>query len=100
MRRRDKGGESGSRPTYSNLGSRMLELLRLAEEQREEIIAEARQEAAKIVDEARKQAEEILANARAQAGKLGDDAMTEPDAGQGLGFETDVNPGAAHNVAE
>ena len=56
-RRRDKGGDRGSRPTYSGLGSRIEELLRLADEQRDEIITEARHEAAGIVDEARKQAE-------------------------------------------
>jgi hypothetical protein len=52
MRRRDKSGEGGARPTYSGLGSRIEHLLRLAEEQRDQIISEARHEAAAIVDEA------------------------------------------------
>jgi F0F1-type ATP synthase membrane subunit b/b' len=62
MRRRDKAGD-GSRPTYASLGSRIEDLLRLAEEQRDQIIAEARQEAAGIIEEARGQAAEILAAA-------------------------------------
>jgi cell division septum initiation protein DivIVA len=62
MRRRDKAGDS-SRPTYASLGRRIEELLRLAEEQRDQIIAEARQEAAGIIDEAHRQAAEILADA-------------------------------------
>ncbi|MDR2983757.1 MAG: hypothetical protein LBV34_02855 [Nocardiopsaceae bacterium] len=57
-------------------------MLRLAEEQQEEIIAEAHEEAARTADEARKQAEEILANARRQVGNVADDASTEADAGQ------------------
>ena len=91
MRRRDKGGERGSRPTYSGLGSRIEHLLRLAEEQRDEILTDARHEAGQIVDEARKQAEEILANARAQASQPAGGAMTEPSAGQGSVFEPGVN---------
>ncbi len=92
LRRRDKGGDRGSRPTYSGLGSHIEELLRLAEEQRDEIITEARHEAAGIVDEARKQAEVILANAGMQAGRLAGGAMTEPGAGQGAGFEAGIPP--------
>jgi hypothetical protein len=92
MRWRDKSGEDGSRPTYSGLGSRIEHLLRLAEEQRDQIITEARREAAAIVDEARRQAEEILASARAQAGRRVGGAMTEPSAGQESGFDAGVNP--------
>jgi vacuolar-type H+-ATPase subunit E/Vma4 len=78
MRRRDKGGE---RPTYSGLGARVEQLLRLTEEQREQILADARAEAADIVDEARRQAEQILADARARAGQVDDGGRTEPGAG-------------------
>jgi cell division septum initiation protein DivIVA len=87
LRRRDKSGGESSRPTYASLGSRIEYLLRLAEEQRDQIITEARHEAAVIVDDARRQAEEILASARAQAGQLAGGAVTEPGAGQegGLG---------------
>jgi F0F1-type ATP synthase membrane subunit b/b' len=70
IRRRDKSGKDDSRPTYSGLGTRIQQLL-LAEEQRDQIISEARQEAAEIVDGAHRQAEEILARARAQAGQPG-----------------------------
>ncbi len=41
MRRRDKSREDGSRPTYSGLGSRIEHLLRLAGEQRDQIITES-----------------------------------------------------------
>jgi cell division septum initiation protein DivIVA len=65
MRRR---GKSGVQPTYSGLGDRISQLLRLAEEQREQILADARAEAAGIVKEARRQAEQILADAGGRAG--------------------------------
>jgi len=74
LRRRGNGGEIGPQRSYSNLGSRITELLREAEEQRDLIIAEAHQEAARIVDEARKEAEAILANAKLRAGQLPDRA--------------------------
>jgi cell division septum initiation protein DivIVA len=86
LRRRDKSSDS-SRPIYSSLGSRIEHLLRLAEEQRDQIITEARQEAARIVDDARRQAGEILANARCQADQLAGATMTQPSAGQDSGFE-------------
>ncbi len=82
MRRRDRGGE---RPTYSGLGAEIEQLLRLAEEQREQILADARAgaraEAAGIVEEARRQAEQILADARARAGQIDDGGRAEPGAG-------------------
>jgi len=80
LRRRDKS--SGSRPSYSGLGSRIEGLLRLAEEQRDQILAEAHQEAARIVDDARRQAAEILADARLQADQPAGGVTTEPAAGQ------------------
>jgi len=86
LRRRDKSS-NGSRQTYSGLGSRIEHLLRLAEEQRDQIITEARQEAARIIDDARSQAGEILANARFQADQPAGGAMTKPGAGQDSGFE-------------
>ena len=70
MRRRGKSGERDSRPSYPGLGSRIEQLLRIGEEERDQIIAEARDEAARIVDDAHRQAEEILANAKLQAGRL------------------------------
>jgi cell division septum initiation protein DivIVA len=78
LRRRGKGGESGTPRSYSNLGTRIADLLRLAEEQRDQIITEAHQEAARIVDEARNEADEILAKARLRAVQLPDDAMVQP----------------------
>jgi len=60
-RRREKNSD-GSRPAHSGLGSRLEQLLRLTEEQRDLMITEARQEAARIVADARSQAAEILAN--------------------------------------
>ena len=78
IRRRDKSGE---RPTYSGLGTRIEQLLRLAEEQREQILADALAEATAIVEEARRQAEQILADARARAGLMVDGGRTEPGAG-------------------
>ena len=92
MRRRDKSGKDGSRPTCSSLGSRIEHLLRLAEEERDQILIEGRREAAAIVDEARRQAEAMLARPRAQAGRFVGGAMTEPSAGQESGFEAGVNP--------
>jgi len=86
IRRRDKSGDGSSRPTYSSLGSRIEHLLRLAEEQHDQIIAEARHEAAQIVDEARSQAQEILANARAEAGQLTGGPPTTLSAGQEAEF--------------
>jgi vacuolar-type H+-ATPase subunit E/Vma4 len=70
MRRSGKSGERYSRPSYPGLGSSIEQLLRMAEEERDQIIAEARDEAARIVDDAHRQAEEILANAKLQARRL------------------------------
>jgi len=75
IRRRDKSGDGISRPTYSSLGSRIEHLLRLAEEQHDQII-----------DEARSQAQGILANARAEAGQLTGGPPTTLSAGQEAGF--------------
>ncbi len=55
------------RPTYSGLGSRIEGLLKLAEEQRDVIIAEARAEAEQIIAKARDDAEQITRAAREQA---------------------------------
>ncbi len=100
LRRRDSGGDRGSRPTYSSLGSRIEELLRLAEEQRDQIITEARHEAAAIVDDARKQAEVILLNARMQADQLAGGAMTEPGTGQASRFEAGIRSTTAADESE
>lgn len=70
IRRRGRERQDGSRPSYASLGRRIEDLMRLAEEQRDLVIVEARQEAAEIIAEARRQAEEILATARAQAGRV------------------------------
>jgi cell division septum initiation protein DivIVA len=86
LRRRDKSSD-GSWPSYSGLGSRIEGLLRLAEEQRDQILAEAHQEAARIVDDARSQAAEILADARLQADQPTGGVTTEPGAGQEPGCE-------------
>jgi len=51
LRRRSKRGNSGPHQADSRLGSRVAELLRLAEEERNEIVTKAHPEAARIVDE-------------------------------------------------
>lgn len=77
MRRRDRSGE---RPADAGLGRRIEGLLRLAEEQREQILAEARAEAAGIIEEARRQAEQILADAKVRAGEAAGGGIAGPGA--------------------
>jgi len=89
-RRREKNSD-GSRPAHSGLGSRLEQLLRLTEEQRDLMITEARQEAARIVADARSQAAEILANARIQANQLAGETRTGPGAGQESDLEATGN---------
>ena len=55
---------------YSGLGSRIEQLLRLAEQERQNVLVEARAEAAGIHEEARRQAEQILAEATTRAGQI------------------------------
>jgi len=66
-RRRDE-----SRPAFHDVGTRVEEILRLAEEQAEAHRAEARREAAEIMAAARREAEEILAAARREARRITD----------------------------
>ncbi|WP_407663309.1 hypothetical protein [Micromonospora musae] len=61
-RRRD-----GQRPTLSGLGTRVEQILELAEEQADDHRAEARREAERIVTAARHEAETILNRAHEQA---------------------------------
>jgi vacuolar-type H+-ATPase subunit E/Vma4 len=70
LRRRGGSGRNVPPPNQSGLGSRIEKLLRMAEEERDQIIADAHEEAARIVDDAHKQAEQILANAELQAGLI------------------------------
>src|SRR5713226_5586898 len=58
------------RPTYSGLGSRIEQLLRLAEEQRDEILAEARTEANQLMASAKVDAAELRAAAENETVEL------------------------------
>lgn len=73
MRRRSRVPDD-SRPTPRGLGTRVEEILRLAEQQAEDHRAAARREADEIVAAARREAEEIVAAARREAGRLTDEA--------------------------
>lgn len=55
------------RITFAHLGPRVEEILRIAEEQAEDVRAEARREAERIEAAARQEAEAILNRAREQA---------------------------------
>jgi vacuolar-type H+-ATPase subunit H len=68
--RSPKPDESG--PTLPELGTRVEQILRLAEQQAEDHRAEARREAERIVAAARQEAEEILAAARREARQITD----------------------------
>jgi cell division septum initiation protein DivIVA len=59
--------KSDSRPTLDGLGTRVEQILRLAEEQAEACRSAAQQEAEEIVAAARREAEEIVAAARREA---------------------------------
>src|SRR5260370_28965438 len=67
------------RPTYSGLGSRIEQLLRLAEEQRDEILQEARTEASQVLAPAKGDAAALRAGARHETAQLR--ANGKPDAG-------------------
>src|SRR4029077_3101485 len=67
------------RPTYSGLGSRIEQLLRLAEEQATEIVQEARAEANEIKAAAKVDAAEFRAAAENEATELRSNAKRETD---------------------
>ena len=67
------------RPTYSGLGSRIEQLLRLAEEQRDEILQEARTEASQLLASAKVDAAELRAGAENETAELRANAKRETD---------------------
>ncbi|WP_370461773.1 DivIVA domain-containing protein [Micromonospora sp. WP24] len=74
-RRRDR-----QRPTLSGLGTRVEQILELAERQADDHRAEARREAERIVTAARHEAETILNRAHEQAAGIGRDLSPAPPA--------------------
>jgi F0F1-type ATP synthase membrane subunit b/b' len=68
MRWRSKPDEQ--RPTFDEVGTRVAEILRMAEEQAEAHLADARREAEEIIAAARREAEEIRAAARREADEI------------------------------
>jgi cell division septum initiation protein DivIVA len=70
--RRRTSAEEGV--SYSALGSRIEQLLRLAQEQAEQIVAEAHAEAERIIAAARAEAGQIRAGAGEEAGQIRADA--------------------------
>src|SRR5262249_47891119 len=71
------------RPTYSGLGSRIEQLLRLAEEQRDEILQEARTDAAQLMASAKVDAAELRAGAENETAELRAIAKRETDEQRG-----------------
>ncbi|WP_173061436.1 hypothetical protein [Phytohabitans houttuyneae] len=63
----ERQGRNPQRPTLSGLGTRVEQVLELAEEQAADHRAEARREAEEIVTTARREAEAIVNRAREQA---------------------------------
>lgn len=62
---------AGDRTTPANLGTRVEQILRVAEEQAEDHRDRARREAERILDEARSEARTIVDGARAQVPPVG-----------------------------
>jgi len=73
------------RPTYAGLGSRIEQLLRLAEEQATEIAQEARSAANELNAAAKVDAAEVRAAAENEAGELRAIAKRETDEQRGVG---------------
>ena len=73
------------RPTYAGLGSRIEQLLRLAEEQATEIVQEARTEANELNAAAKVEAAELRAAAENEAAELRANAKRETDDLRGVG---------------
>src|SRR2546430_17085642 len=71
--------EENSRPTLSGLGTRVEQILRLAEEQANDHRGEAKREAEGIVSAARLEAREITDEGRAQARAMKATAAPEAD---------------------
>ncbi|MFZ5851254.1 MAG: DivIVA domain-containing protein, partial [Actinomycetota bacterium] len=71
--------QEAERPSYSGLGARIEQLLRLAEEQASELVAQARAEAAQLVAGARVDAAELRAGAETDAAELRALAKREAD---------------------
>src|SRR6266496_4297980 len=67
------------RPTYSGLGTRIEQLLRLAEEQATELVQAAGSEASEIKAATRADAAELRAGAENEAAELRANAKREPD---------------------
>ena len=74
MRRRDRTGEWSS---YPGVADRVGQVLKLAADEAQRGLAEARAEAARIIENAQRQAEQILADARARAGQI-DEGSVDP----------------------
>lgn len=77
----DAGAGDRDGPTLKGLGTRVEQILRLAEEQAGDHRAEAKRESEAILAAARLEAEEILRRAREQAGVPLPGARTEPPGG-------------------
>ena len=72
-------GQEQERPTYSGLGARIEQLLRLAEEQATELVQAARSEANEIKAAAKVDAAELRAGAENEASELRANAKRETD---------------------